>query len=113
MTKARRRRRVSDPRRPLTPIGFAWYEPDDYARVLEILNYPEGMTRSFERWREAAEESERSMKRSRSPMGLFPVRVVIKPDKLLAWCAARSIKPSRTALDRLVAEAAGTGTTWM
>lgn len=87
------------------PIGMAWYEPDDYARILEILHYPEGMTRSFERWREVAENDERTMKYSR--MSLFPVRVLIKPDKFLAWCAARSVEPSSNVLPTFVAEAAG------
>lgn len=104
MTKARRRRRVSD-LRPLRPVGIAWYEPSDYVRILEILNYPPGMSRSFERWREVAENRESTLKHSRK--GLFPVRVIINPDKFLAWCAARSIQPSSGAIESFAIEAAG------
>jgi hypothetical protein len=77
----------------------------DYARTLEILNYPNGMTRSYERWQEVNENHERDLKRSGK--GLFPVRVVIYPDKFLTWCAARAIEPSMQAIDIFIGEAAG------
>jgi hypothetical protein len=100
--KNRRRRRVSDFRPDqLHNIPIPWYEAEDYPRILEILNYPKGMTRSYERWREVTENRERDLKRSRR----LPVRVVITPDKFLAWCAARAIEPSYGALDTMVAEA--------
>ena len=104
--KARRRRRISD-QKPLVRIPLAWYEPEDYARIIEILNYPDGMTRSFERWQEVSQNSERDLKRSRK--GLFPVRVVIHPDKFLAWCTARAVEPSVQAINIFINEAVGYG----
>lgn len=104
--KNRRRPRISD-QRPLIRIPIAWYEPEDYARMLEILNYPEGMTRSYERWREVTENRERNVKRGRQSR--FAVRVVIKSDKFLAWCTARAIDPSMDTLHAFLNEAVGYG----
>lgn len=102
--KNRRRPRISD-FRPQVRIGLEWFEPEDYARILEIVNYPASLSRSYERWREIAENQERTLKRSRR--GLFVVRVVIKPDKFLAWCAARSVEPSHNIIASFVQEAIG------
>jgi hypothetical protein len=102
----RRRRRISDFKPDITRrIGLAWYEPQDYARMLEIMNYPGGMSRSYERWREVAENDERSWKRRRG--GFMPIRVVINPDKFLAWCSARSKEPNIYTVGSFVQEAIG------
>ena len=97
----KRRRRISDFKPNLTlRSGLAWFEtPENYARILEIMGHPEDMTRSYDRWREVTENKERSLKRG----GRFmPIRVVIDPDKFVAWCAARSMQPDRNALSHFV-----------
>ena len=102
--KNRRRRRVSDFRPDLSPrTGHVWFEEKDYARILEILRYPEGMPRDYNRWREVTENNERFRKRR----GRFDCRIVVDPERLLGWCAARSIEPSSAALSWLVFEALG------
>lgn len=69
------------------------------------MNYPEGMTRDYNRWREVTENRERDLKRSRR--GWIPIRVPVNPDKFLAWCAARSKQPNRDALYAFVEDATG------
>jgi hypothetical protein len=102
--KNRRRRRISDFKPdPLRNAGIAWYEPQHYARMLEIMDYPASMSRSYERWREVAENQERTLKRA----GRLVARIVIDPDKFLAWCAAHAMKPNHNAVDFLVADAIG------
>jgi hypothetical protein len=63
------------------------------------------MTRSYERWREVTEDHERSFKRHRK--GFLAVRVVIEPDKFLAWCAARAIEPNANAIGKFINDAVG------
>jgi hypothetical protein len=98
----KRRRGISD----FKPDKFAhtpipWFEEKDYSRMLEILNYPETMSRDYQRWRELAEDNERFSKRSRRGGGLV-VRVAIDPDNFVAWCAAHSIKPSHSQIHAFV-----------
>lgn len=69
--------------------GMAWFEPQEYARILEIMNYPSDMSRDYDRWREVAENSARSGKRA----GRFIVRVVVHPEEFVEWCASKAVQP--------------------
>jgi hypothetical protein len=104
--KNRRRRRLSDFKPNLVSrSGIAWFDtPESYARILEIMNYPEGMTRSYERWREVTEDRERFLKRGRR---FTPIRVVIDPEQFATWCKARAVEPNRSSLYLFVEFATG------
>jgi hypothetical protein len=83
-----------------TPIGIQWFEPHEYARILEIMNYPPEMTRDYERWRELAEDHERFLKRHKR--NLMIVRVVVHPDEFVAWCNASTVQPNSKSLRAFV-----------
>ena len=71
---------------------------EHYDRMIEIMGYPEDMSRSYERWRQIAE----GLKRRLQSKGYFVVPVIADPDKFLAWCVAKDISPDRQALDGFV-----------
>lgn len=82
--------------------GIPWFEPEEYARILEVMLYPPDMSRDYERWRDLAENSERNTKRN----GHLAVRVVVHPDELIGWCAANAVQPSGNAIRQFVNERA-------
>lgn len=97
----KRKRRVSDFKPDIFHrVGIAWFEPESYARLLDVMPKPHGMPGNYERWREITENSERYSKRG----GHLVVRVVIDPDKFIAWCAARTLQPNSDAIERFVAQ---------
>jgi len=101
----KRRKRISDFKPSVWDhLAVAWFEEKDYPRILEILNYPENMSRSYERWRDVFENRYGGDKRTRR--GLL-VRVVVDPNKFLAFCAARSVKPDLRWLNIFVEAAIG------
>jgi hypothetical protein len=85
-----------------TRIPLAWFQADEYARILEIVNYPEGMSRSFDRWHEVAQGHENRFK----SRGFFVVRVVIHPDEFVGWCAANAVQPNSQAIQRFIQDKA-------
>ena len=82
------------------PIGIKWFEPREYARILEIMNYPTEMTRDYERWREVAEDHERFLKRHKR--NLMIVRVVVHPDEFIAWRNTNAVHPNSKSLGAFV-----------
>lgn len=101
MAKPRRRRRVTDFKPDITHrSGLAWFEREQHARMIEVMAEPHDISRDYERWREVTENRERTLKRRTG--GRIVVRVVVDPDKFLAWCAARSKEPNGDALNLFV-----------
>jgi len=80
---------------PANRIGIAWLDPETHARILDIMVQPHKIPWQFERWREVT-ESQESFWKSRS---FFVVRIVIDPEKFLAWCQTVVIKPNGKALE--------------
>ncbi len=78
--------------------GLPWFEPEEYPRILEVMNYPPDMSRDYERWREVAENKESALKR----MGKLVVRVVVHPEEFISWCATHSIQPNSGSIDGFV-----------
>lgn len=73
---------------------LVWYEPEDYARLQDIMNDAQVMPWDYQIWRKMTEDHERSDKRS----GLLVVRVKIHADEFFAWCEARAVSPDCEAL---------------
>ncbi|PDT68506.1 hypothetical protein [Bradyrhizobium sp. C9] len=85
-------------------IPLAWFEPEDYSGILDILNFPDDMSRSYARWNELAKNREQDLKQR----GFFAVRVTVRPDEFKKWCASKSMQPDGRALNLFVDER-GTG----
>ena len=76
------------------PARIPWFQPDDYLRIFEIANDPGEVPFDYDQWRNRTEYEERLLKRR----GRLVVRVIVDPDRLLAWCAANAIEPSYNAV---------------
>ena len=70
----------SDIQRPV--VGIAWYRPDNYRRVLEIMVDREDLPGSFIEWRKRAEKALRQLKRQ----GHIVVRIPLDADEFEQWC---------------------------
>lgn len=79
--------------------ALAWFDREDYSKILETLGYPEDFSRDWNRWHELAQLREQRLK----GRGFLAVRVLVRPDELLSWCNAKGIAPDVKALDHLVA----------
>jgi hypothetical protein len=79
-------------------IGLAWFRPEDYSQILKIVEQPRDLSGDYNQWLEKTEGTERYWKRR----GFLVVRVVVDPEKFLAWCSARSVEPNGDALGRFV-----------
>ncbi len=64
-------------------VGMAWYERDDYPRILEIMEDAEKLPRTYDEWKQRAELGESQMRAA----GRRVVRAIIKPEEFVAWCA--------------------------
>jgi hypothetical protein len=87
-------------------VGMAWYRPEDYPRVLQIMIDAHRLPRTYNQWRQKAEAGERSQKAA----GRRVVRVILDPETFPAWCAARGLNvdaKGRTAFaaERAIAQA--------
>jgi hypothetical protein len=71
----------------LQATGIPWYRPQDYSRILAIMEDAHLLPPTYEIWREKAERLERDIKRS----GQVVVRAVIDPEEFLVFCAARHL----------------------
>jgi hypothetical protein len=93
----KKRRWTPSPKsRPLDRIGIAWFKPETHARMLEIMADPQSIPWNYERWREKAQTQERHWKATTNRL---VVRVVIDPEKFLAWCAIRACQPNSKSLE--------------
>ena len=90
-------------------VGMAWYRPDDYDRLREILVDGAKLPASYDMWRISAEQVATTVSQS----GVDVVRVTLEPDVFAAWCGARGLTTDGTARARFANEMAeqqpGTG----
>lgn len=100
--RAKYRRRASTIIGGKVRYGVPWFEPEEYTRILEIMDYPSDMSRDYDRWRELAENDESRTKGK----SIFLVRVVVHPEEFVGWCTSNAVKPDRGALKGFVYERA-------
>lgn len=86
----------------IAATGFAWYNREDYPRILEIMTDAGELPETYDGWLERAESAERELKAN----GVDIVRAIIKPDPFLGWCATRGLKPNASARTRFGSDAA-------
>ena len=67
--------------------GVAWFNEEDWARLLEISNDRDTLENSHSEWLRYAEETVRKLDKQ----GLEIQKVTVVPDELLSWCNERSI----------------------
>jgi hypothetical protein len=90
---------------PMHRAGIAWFDPDTYLEMVDLIGDPAILPFNYETWLERAEGRDRSIRRS----GVLAVRVKVDPGRFKAWCAAQSVSPGIRPLYGFLAEACGTG----
>jgi hypothetical protein len=63
-------------------IGIPWYEREDYARILEIMEDADLLPGTFEKWLYSADKAREKFMRT----GAIVVKAHVKPDEFAAWC---------------------------
>jgi hypothetical protein len=69
-------------------VGLAWYERQDYQRVLDIMEDAESLPATYDEWLVNAERIESDLQNR----GHIVVRAMISSDEFVAWCDARGLK---------------------
>jgi hypothetical protein len=83
----------------------AWFRREDYDRIREIMEDGERLPPSFDEWEQLAKSQVANAKRG----GIIIKPVMLDPDKFIAFCRAKKMKPngparSKFAIDRGIAE---------
>ncbi|WP_407530665.1 hypothetical protein [Methylobacterium oryzisoli] len=81
-------------------VGMAWYRPEDYTRLRELMQDADRLPDSYDAWRISAEQVEREVTRS----GMAVIRVLITPEEFVAWCKERGVQADATARSRFASE---------
>ena len=108
MTKKKTRKKKAHRHPPQIVMGVAWYRPDQWDRLLQIVGDRENLEDTYDAWKSAAEESVRQFSRP----GVFVHKVDIDVEELLRWCLAQN-RPvdgaarSAYAMEQLSAEGTG------
>lgn len=87
---------------PIRATGLAWYNREDYPRILQIMEDADKLPPNFEKWQYAAHKAESQIKAS----GMIVVRAVIDPDEFVAYCSRHNLKVDAQARTRFASEIA-------
>ena len=70
-----------------TPVGVAWYQPDQWQKLLAISVDKEKLEETYEEWMQEAERVIKELRRQ----GLHIVKVEVNIEELVAWCQKKKI----------------------
>jgi len=102
MSKPRTPRRFKSRTQPQASqvFGVAWYTESEWSRVKATAADSEVFEPSFKEWVAMAEEALTEMQRS----GIFPEKVLINSNELLAWCLLHNKENNAPARAEFVSE---------
>jgi hypothetical protein len=83
-----------------TEVGIAWYEPEQWPRLLEISSDREELEETHQEWVRDAERAIKELNRN----GIQCVKVAVDLEQLLVWCQSQNIPVNGEARSRYVAE---------
>lgn len=89
-------------RMPVRALGMAWYNREDYPRILQIMEDADKLSPTFEKWQYAAHKGERELQAK----GTLVIRAIIDPDEFIAYCARHNLKVDAQARMRFASERA-------
>lgn len=69
-------------------VGLIWYRPQDYPRILEVMEDADDLPATYGEWYEKTRDIERYLKRN----GYFVVRTLLDPEAFPGWCRSRGLK---------------------
>ncbi|RVU15085.1 hypothetical protein [Methylobacterium oryzihabitans] len=79
--------------RPGTTIALTWYRPEDYPRVLEIMEDADDLPDTYLEWLEKAT----ALLVKLHGEGFVALPAVLEPDRFLAWCRENGQSPAAVA----------------
>lgn len=68
-------------------IGMAWYNPDNFARLIAMFEDGHKLHRTYPEWLKAAEANYKRL----STDGVRVVKVDIDPDQFPKWCKTKGL----------------------
>jgi hypothetical protein len=86
----------------IAAMGISWFERDDYPRILQIMQDAHIFPADYDAWQQKAERQQRDAE----ARGLRVMRIVVKPDQFIAWCARNRLNVDAEARKRFAAEGA-------
>ncbi len=69
--------------------SFAWYSPEEWQKLKDIVSDPDSLDESYEDWRKAASNSIAQMREQ----GMEVVKISVKITELIEWCSSRGKEP--------------------
>ncbi|WDD99293.1 hypothetical protein [Thalassomonas actiniarum] len=73
--------------------SFAWFQPDEWYRLKEVVDDPSTLDDTYEEWRRNAEKAISEFRAN----GQQVKKISIKISELLAWCESKNVKPDSKA----------------
>ncbi len=69
--------------------SFAWFQPNEWHHLKEIIDDPSSLDDTYEEWRKNAESAIGELRAN----GQTVKKISIKISELLTWCESKGIKP--------------------
>jgi len=79
--------------------SFAWYQPDQWQRLKEVVDDPSSLDDTYQQWKHSAENAITEMRSN----GHVVCKISINIDELLVWCDAKGIRPDSSARSEFAA----------
>ena len=70
-----------------TPVGIAWYQPDQWQRLLTVSVDKDKLEETYNEWIKEAERVIKELRRQ----GLYIIKVDVNIEELVAWCRKKKI----------------------
>ncbi|MEO7762508.1 MAG: hypothetical protein ABIS68_11435 [Casimicrobiaceae bacterium] len=80
-------------RKNVKTVGIAWYQPDDYERILGVMADADVLPATYDVWLKSAQY----VVRSEETNGSTIVKAVISPQSFLDWCRGTLQQPDAAA----------------
>ncbi len=88
-----------------TTFGIAWYRPWQWERLRELATDSENIENTYGAWLDVVQARLREMNRA----GIFPVKVDVDLDELVAWCKQKGVPLDAGGRAKFVAQKARRG----
>ena len=73
--------------------SFAWFQPEEWNRLKEVVEDPSSLDDTYEEWRASAEKAISEFRAN----GQTVQKISIKVSELLIWCELKGYKPDSEA----------------
>ena len=82
--------------------SFAWFQPEEWCRLKEVVDDPSSLDDTYEEWRASAEKAISEFRAN----GQTVQKISIRVSELLIWCESKGYKPDSKARSEYTASMA-------